>query len=117
MHIYGIKNCDTVKKSIKWLNENKIDFEFHDFKKEAPSSLLVKQWFEKIDKNKLINKRGTTWRKLDDAQKAIEDLNGLIQLVVSNPSLLKRPVVQYRNTWSVGFDANEWQQQFTKRHD
>lgn len=109
MQIYGIKNCDTVKKSLKWLEANGIDYEFHDFKKEAISKKLVNEWFKEVPLEKLINKRGTTWRKLDDSQKNFDDINALKNLVIEQPTLLKRPLVNYNKQWNVGFNIDDWQ--------
>ena len=112
MQIYGIKNCDTVKKALKWLGENDLEFEFHDFKKEAPSESLVDEWFAQVALDKLINKRGTTWRNLDESQKNFDDLLALKKLVIENPTLVKRPVVKHQENWSVGFKADDWQNNF-----
>ena len=114
MQIYGIKNCDTVKKAIKWLQQNEIEFEFFDFKKDVLTPQIVEQWFTHVDLNLLINKRGTTWRQLDDSQKNFDDVEALKSLVLEKPTLVKRPVVQTNDTWQVGFKADEWQQQFTQ---
>lgn len=112
MEVYGIKNCDTVKKAVKWLNENSIDFEFHDFKKEALNESLVNEWFNQVDLEKLINKRGTTWRQLDESQKDLSNTDALLQLVIEKPTLVKRPVVNHQGKWSVGFKADDWQAAF-----
>ena len=112
VEVYGIKNCDTVKKSLKWLEANNITVDFHDFKKEALTNDLVNQWFTQIDIALLINKRGTTWRKLDDAQKELTEQADLVQLIIDNPSIVKRPVVLFDKTWSVAFKADEWEKKF-----
>ncbi|TQV75529.1 arsenate reductase [Aliikangiella marina] len=112
MKIYGIKNCDTVKKALKWLDSNSLSYEFHDFKKEPLSQALVDQWFTQVDLEKLINKRGTTWRQLDESQKDLSNTQALKQLVIEKPTLVKRPVVENNGQWSVGFKAEDWQNQF-----
>lgn len=112
LDVYGIKNCDTVKKALKWLNENEIETEFHDFKKEIPSAKLVAEWLEEIGSEKLINRRGTTWRKLSDEQKALSEDADLIELIIENTSLIKRPVVNHQGVWSVGFNLADWQARF-----
>jgi arsenate reductase len=112
VEVYGIKNCDTVKKSLKWLEANNIEVNFHDFKKEALTNDLVAQWFNQVDTSLLINKRGTTWRKLDDNQKELTEQADLVQLIIDNPSIVKRPVVLFDNKWSVAFKADEWEQKF-----
>ncbi|MCW8875934.1 MAG: arsenate reductase [Kangiellaceae bacterium] len=112
LSVYGIKNCDTVKKALKWLNENEVETEFHDFKKETPSSDLVATWLDEIGADTLINRRGTTWRKLSDEQKALTEAKDLIALIIENTSLVKRPVVNHQGVWSVGFNINDWQERF-----
>ena len=112
LEVYGIKNCDTVRKALKWLDANQLTYQFHDFKKEKLTTELVAQWLDKVDISLLINKRGTTWRKLDDDSKAITDTNALIQLIIENPSLIKRPLVTYKGNSSVGFKADDWQQKY-----
>jgi arsenate reductase (glutaredoxin) len=110
IELYGIKNCDTVKKSLKWLEQNDFEVNFHDFKKEAISPNLTEQWLNQIDPAILINRRGTTWRKLSDEQKALTEPDDLSALIIENSSLVKRPVVLFNGDWSVGFNADDWQQ-------
>jgi len=112
MQIYGIKNCDTVKKALKWLDENDQSYIFHDFKKKSITPQLVDEWFKEVALEKLINKRGTTWRQLDESRKNFDDLVALKQLVIDNPTLVKRPVVNHQGKWFVGFKADDWQSQF-----
>ncbi|TQV81488.1 Spx/MgsR family RNA polymerase-binding regulatory protein [Aliikangiella coralliicola] len=112
LQVYGIRNCDTVKKALKWLNENQLDTEFHDFKKESLPEAVVAEWFSQIDQKKLINRRGLTWRKLDDSQKALTEPSDLIPLIIENPTLVKRPVVFHQGVWSVGYDESDWQSRF-----
>ena len=112
VEVYCIKNCDTVRKSLKWLETNKIEVNFHDFKKDVLTADLVNQWFAQIDATLLINKRGTTWRKLDETQKELTEQTDLVQLIIDNPSIIKRPVVLYKKNWSVAFKADEWKQKF-----
>ena len=113
MQLYGIKNCDTVKKAIKWLDANGLNFEFHDYKKEVLSEQLVTEWFQQVDQKRLINRRSTTWRNLSDTQKSLEAESDLIQLIIANPTLVKRPVVLHDGKWSAGFNANDWQSRFS----
>ncbi len=101
--IYGIKNCDTVKKALKWLKGNDIEFEFIDFKKTPPSAELIKKWCQQLDWEQLLNRRGTTWRKLDDSQKADINQAKAIKLMVEQPSMIKRPVWQHNNSYCLGF--------------
>ncbi len=105
--IYGIKNCDTVRKSLKWLEQKAIDYEFHDLKKETPSAAEIKQWLKDVDKNTLVNRRGLTWRKLEDKDKALLESDP-IQLIQTYPTLLKRPLIHTGDEWRVGFKADDW---------
>ncbi len=112
INVYGIKNCDTVKKSLKWLTDNQFEIDFHDFKKEKLTEDLVNEWFQQIDPAILINRKGTTWRKLDESQKNLTEQSDLVELIINNPSIIKRPVVLFNKTWSVAFKAEDWQQRF-----
>jgi len=112
VEVYGIKNCDTVRKSLKWLEANNFDVNFHDFKKESLNTELVNRWFEQVDSSVLINKRGTTWRKLSESQKELTQQSELVQLIINNPSIVKRPVVLFEDNWSVAFNPDDWQEKF-----
>lgn len=111
--LYGIPNCDTVKKARSWLAENGIEFEFVDFKKNAPTSELIDGWLEQAALEILLNKRGTTWRKLDkDAQESSATKEGAIALMVENPSIIKRPVLVKEEQVHVGFSVEAYQEIF-----
>ncbi len=105
--IYGIKNCDTVKKALKWAEEKGLDFEFHDFKKTAVSSDVIDTWMNAVGKEVLINKRGTTYRKLGDADKEILDTEEATSLLAGQPTLMKRPIFDIGGKIVVGFKENE----------
>ncbi|ASK26368.1 ArsC family reductase [Neisseria chenwenguii] len=102
--LYGIPNCDTVKKARRWLEENGIAYEFFDFKKTPPTADLIETWLAQIPLETLLNKRGTTWRKLDAAaQAAAADQGGAVALMAENPSLIKRPVLAKDGQFYAGF--------------
>lgn len=101
--VYGIPNCDTVKKARVWLADNGQDFTFHDFRKDGLSEDMVLRWLKTQPMEKLLNKRGTSWRKLSDADKADEGETHLVALMVANPTLIKRPVIEAGAKVSVGF--------------
>ena len=104
--LYGIPNCDTVKKARVWLTENDFAYEWHDFKKQGLSAEIVEQWLTMIDWQQLINKQGTTWRKLDEASKAsVIDAASATAIMLTNPSVIKRPVLDHAGKISVGFKA------------
>ena len=105
MIIYGIPNCDITKKALTWLKDRKIDFVFHDYKKEGISKEKLKQWSKVIGWKTLLNKKGTTWRNLPaETQNGILKEREAIALMIENPSLIKRPVIELGNKIMVGFD-------------
>jgi arsenate reductase len=106
--IYGIPNCDTMKKARKWLEENKLEYEFHDYKKLGVPEENLKQWVKNAGWNTLLNRRGTTWRKLDDDTKNNIDENSAIQVMLDNPSAIKRPVLENGDMLLVGFKEDEY---------
>lgn len=113
VELYGIKNCDSVKKAIAWLKENNIDFNFHDFKKEGISEEKLKEWMLLDTEKKLVNKNGTTWRALsaEEKEKAGRKSGALLIMKLNN-SLIKRPVAEFGNSILIGFDPERYQRQF-----
>jgi arsenate reductase len=103
--VYGIPNCDTVKKARTWLAEHRIDAAFHDFKKQGVPAHLLPNWVTAVGWDTLVNRKGTTWRKLDEAtQAAVVDPESACALMMANPSVIKRPVVVWADgTITVGF--------------
>ncbi|SEI94851.1 ArsC family reductase [Paraburkholderia diazotrophica] len=108
--VYGIPNCDTVKKARVWLEEHGVEFEFHDFKKAGVNAPLVKGWLKDVSLDALLNRRGTTWRGLDDDVKASADSEaGAIALMIEKPSVIKRPVVVVDGrVKTLGFSADQY---------
>jgi len=106
MIVYGIKNCDTVKKALTWLKAKDIDFEFHDYKTQGISEAKLKAWCEQVAWETLLNKKGTTWRKLDEAaQASVTNAASAIKIMVANTSVIKRPVIEKKGkVLVVGFD-------------
>ncbi|MFN8353486.1 MAG: arsenate reductase [Spirosomataceae bacterium] len=112
--LYGIPNCDTVKKAIKWLEGHQIPVEFHDYKKKGVSSEKINEWLTQTTLEVLVNRKGTTWKNIPDAQKTTE-AKGLIALMVQSPSVIKRPIVEgSHGIVSVGFSEAEYQEKFLK---
>ena len=104
--IYGITQCNTVKKARQWLEENNITVEYIDFKKIPPTTKDIEFWLTQIPKEKLINRKGTTWRKLTDNEQ-LEAFNSeatAINLMLTYPSIIKRPVLVHKNQVMIGFD-------------
>jgi arsenate reductase (glutaredoxin) len=110
LKLYGITNCDTVKKARAYLVERGVAWEFHDFKKLGVAPQLLDRWIAALGWQALVNRQGSTWRKLDEAaQQGVVDARSAIELMVSAPSVIKRPVVEWPDgTTTVGFDALSW---------
>ncbi|NCP19241.1 MAG: arsenate reductase [Erythrobacter sp.] len=106
--INGIPNCDTVKKARKWLEAQGLDHTFRDFKKDAPGADEIGGWADAAGWEVLLNTRGTTFRKLDDADKADMTRAKAIALMVQHPSLIKRPVLEHADGILVGFKEDQW---------
>ena len=106
--IYGIANCDTMKKARQWLTAHGIEYEFHDYKQAGLDERRLRGWVKQVGWEILLNRRGTTWRKLDEAQKAGIDEAGAIRVMLANPSIVKRPVLELEDSLRVGFDAAEY---------
>jgi len=108
IHLYGIPNCDTVKKARTWLDARGTSYTFHDYKKEGVDSVKLAAWSDAVGWETLLNRRGTTFRGLSEADKADIDRAKALRLMVANASLIKRPVVEHAGGVLVGFDADEW---------
>lgn len=107
--LYGIPNCDTVKKARQWLESQGIEYAFHDYKKEGADPAKLKRWVAEKGWEVVLNRAGTTFRKLPDEQKADLDAARAIALMVEQPSMIKRPVVEYEGRLLVGFKQAEWE--------
>ncbi len=108
--VYGIPNCDTVKKARAWLTNQGLAHTFHDFKKQGVPSDQLAAWANAVGWDKLLNRQGTTWRKLDAATQASgQTATGAQKLATDHPSIIKRPVVQWPNgDVTVGFNDTSW---------
>ena len=92
--LYGIRNCDTMKRAFAWLAEHGVDYSFHDYKKSGISSTKLHEWCKVLGWRTLVNTRGTTWRKLAPEQQDIQTQSAAVQLMIEHPSLICRPVVE-----------------------
>lgn len=112
--VYGIANCDSVKKATNWLNSNHIPFEFHDYKKKGITEGRLKKWTRQVNWETLVNKKGTTWRGLAEETKAgVTSEAPAIALMIENTSLIKRPVIEMGNkVFAVGFDEEAYKKAF-----
>lgn len=108
--LYGIPNCDTVKKARAWLSEHGVDYTFHDFKKQGVPAAELVHWLETVEWETLVNRKGTTWRKLEEAERtAVMDASSAQVLMLAQASVIKRPVVQWDDgVVTVGFDMKAW---------
>ena len=110
--LYGIKNCDTMKKARRWLDEHNVAYDFHDYKKEGIDEKILKQWSKKVGWETLLNRRGTTWRKLPDKVKNNIDEKSAIKIMQEQPSIIKRPVLIKGNNYQVGFSDQDYSDLF-----
>lgn len=110
--LYGIKNCDTIKKAKKWLSDNNIEFTFHDYRSDG----LESDWLTKTEQSLgweiLLNKRGTTFRQLSDEQKQSINRESALALMLEQPAMIKRPVLIHNKAYYVGFKAAQYQEIF-----
>jgi arsenate reductase len=107
--VYGIPNCDTIKKTLDWFKENKIKYEFHDYKKSGITKEKLLEWCEKTSLDILLNKKSSTWRSLSasEQQKAATK-TGAIKIMMENNSIIKRPVIETGNVILVGYNEEEF---------
>ena len=101
--IYGIKNCDTCRKALKWLNTEGIEHTFHDFRRDGLDKKTLTNWIEKLGIEPLLNRRGTTWRNLSAKEQNESNTSGITNLLIEKPTLIKRPVFDLRSCILVGF--------------
>ncbi|WP_462177039.1 ArsC family reductase [Pseudoalteromonas gelatinilytica] len=110
--MYGISNCDTIKKAKKYLTDNNQEFTFHDYRKDGISAELVNELTAHIDWQDLVNKRGTTYRQLSDEQKQNLDKESALALLVEQPAMIKRPVLVHNGQYHLGFKAAQYDEIF-----
>ena len=111
--MYGIKNCDTIKKARAWLDENAIAYDFHDYKASGVDPAQLARWIKSEGWEKILNRAGTTFRKLPDADK--QDLNAekATALMLAQPSMIKRPILEYPGGLLLGFSPESYAQRLT----
>jgi len=113
LKVYGIPNCDTVKKATVWLKNKRVAYEFHDYKKLGISEAKLEEWLTQVPYDKLINRAGTTFQKLTDEEKAkITDNASAISLMLEKTSVIKRPIVESDKILAMGFNAEEYDEVF-----
>ncbi|BAP35094.1 hypothetical protein AS4_01540 [Acinetobacter guillouiae] len=109
LKIYGIKNCNSMKKAFDLLTELGLSYEFHDYKKQGIDAETVKQWLDHIGQDLVLNKKGTTWKKLSEQEQqlALSSEQALIQALTTHTSLIKRPVIDQNGQYVIGFDEDK----------
>ena len=107
--IYGIRNCDTMKKAFAWLDARKIAYDFHDYKKDGVPPGKLAEWARRVGWARLANTRGPTWRKIPEAKRASPTEASVLALLEQNPSAIKRPVIEIGSRVLVGFDQDEYE--------
>ena len=110
--VYGIKNCDTMKKARTWLDEHGVTYDFHDYKVSGIERERLEAWCKQVGWEVLLNRSGTTFRKLPDADRANLDQPKAVALMLAQPSMIKRPVLQRGANLLVGFDPASYQTTF-----
>ena len=110
--LYGIPNCDTVKKARTWLDGQGIAYQFHDYKKQGVDEGALRAWVAETGWEKLLNRAGTTFRKLPEREREGIDADKAVAIMLANPSAIKRPVVTGAGDLLVGFKAEEWATRF-----
>ncbi len=110
--LYGIPNCDTVKKARAWLDARGVAFDFHDYKRAGVDEERLRGWASELGWERLLNRAGTTFRQLPDAEKQDLDEDKAIALMLAQPSMIKRPVVDLGDRRLVGFKVDEWERAF-----
>lgn len=108
--VYGIPNCDSVKKARAWLSQQGLDFEFHDFKKQGVPEAKLEGWLKACGWEVVLNRKGTTWRQLDSAtQAAVQDAESAKALMLQQASVIKRPVIEWPSeSVTVGYTPERW---------
>lgn len=107
--LYGIKNCDTVKKARRWLEDRDVEYQFHDFRQDGLNKEQLCGWIDQLGWEVIVNKRSTTWRNLSGKDKELTTNSQAIKLLLANPTLIKRPVVQNNKLLLVGFNETEFE--------
>jgi Spx/MgsR family transcriptional regulator len=113
VRLYGIPNCDTVKKARVWLDQQGVAYAFHDYKKQGADPDQLSRWVGEAGWETVLNRRGTTFRALPESDKADLDAGKAVAIMAAHPSCIKRPVVEHAGGLLVGFDAKAWEQALT----
>ncbi len=112
--LYGIANCDTIRKARNWLDSRSIAFEFHDYRKQGLDMALLQPMETALGWEAMLNRRGTTWRALPDATKDHIDRDAALKLMLESPTIIKRPILDHSNRLFIGFNEQQYQEIFVK---
>ena len=111
--LYGISSCDTIRKAKTWLENQRIEFEFHDYRKQGLEQQLLQSMISALGWEAMLNRRGTTWRSLPDTVKDQIDQASAMRLMLDNPAIIKRPILAIHNQLHVGFSDQQYQEIFS----
>ena len=106
--LYGIKNCDTIRKARRWLAGHDIDYRFHDFRADGISEEMLAPWLDEPGWEALLNRRGTTWRRLPETERASIDRDSAMRIMLAQPAIIKRPLLDTGKARHVGFSEEAW---------
>lgn len=110
--LYGIKNCDTVKKARRWLDEQHIKFQFHDIRADGLTAEVLTRWIQSLGWEIVLNKRGTTWRKLEPSVQQQVNESNIIELLLEHPAMIKRPILDIDGNITIGFKSEHYHRVF-----
>ena len=112
--LYGIKNCDTVKKARRWLDDQSIEYSFHDFREDGISAETVEKWLEELGWEQLVNKRSTSWKQLSPELRETMDASSAKAAILEQPTLIKRPLLDTGHDKFNGFSADRYRAIFSQ---
>ncbi len=112
--LYGIKNCDTVKKARRWLEDHRVDYQFHDFRQDGITTEKVEGWLDELGWETLVNKRSTSWKALDEATRKAMDAERALDCILEQPTLIKRPLLDTGHERVCGFSAKQYEALFSR---
>ena len=112
--IYGIPNCDSIKKAKQWFESEDLNYQFVDLRKTAPSPTQLRHWIDAVGQKALLNKRSTTWKNLSEQERLTAESGDAIALLLDHPTLIKRPVLEHQGETAVGFSATDYAIRFQR---
>ncbi len=110
--LYGIENCDTVKKARRWLEQHNVDYSFHDFRKQGLDATQLEGWLEELGWESVVNRRSTTWKQLDTSTRESMNAQSAAAIILQQPTLVKRPLLDTGSSLHVGFSAEQYRELF-----